>query len=56
MSVRKIERNKLLIEKRDSDPKKYSFGALGEIFSVSKITAFQIYNREKVKKYGIKKR
>jgi len=43
---KKIDRNKELIKLRKSNPEYYSYGKLGEIFGISKITVYQIYQRE----------
>lgn len=42
----KVERNKQLVELRESDPSKYSYAKLGDIFRISRITAREIYIRE----------
>jgi len=44
-----IIRNKELVELRDKDPEKYSFGKLGKIFRITAATAHEIYHREKIK-------
>lgn len=43
----KLERNKKLVKLRDKNPKKYSYGVLGEFFNISKIRAREIYLQEK---------
>ena len=47
MSKLKLERNKKLVQLRDKNPKKYSFGKLAEIFNISRVWAYAIYTREK---------
>lgn len=42
----KLERNLHLVKLRNENPKLYSFGKLGEIFKINKVTAFEIYHRE----------
>jgi len=41
------KRNKRLVTLRDKDPKEWSFTALGKKFGIHKVTAFEIYHREK---------
>lgn len=43
----KTERNKELIRRREKDPERWSFAALGEFYGIGKITAYDIYRREK---------
>lgn len=43
----KTERNRELVRKRDKDPKYWSFGRLGDFYGIRKVTAYQIYKREK---------
>lgn len=45
----KLERNSQLVELRDRDPKKYSFGKLASMFNIDKSWVFRIYIREKQK-------
>lgn len=45
----KSERNAQIVSLRDSNPKKYSFGVIGDIFKIKKETAFEIYQRETAK-------
>lgn len=57
MSKPKLERNKKIVELRDSNPKAYSFKKLGEIFNISKEWAYAVYLREKERakeKSGVK--
>jgi hypothetical protein len=48
----KEERNKQLVELRNKNPRLYSYAKLSEIFKISRITAREIYEREKGKKKG----
>lgn len=49
-NVKKDLRNKELVAKRDSDPKTWSFAALGAHFGIRPETAFEIYHREKARR------
>ncbi len=48
----KSDRNAQIVALRKSNPKKYSFGVLGEIFKIKKETAHEIYQREMAKNKG----
>lgn len=43
------QRNKALIARRDSDPKRWTFEALGKKYGIKPSTAFEIYHREKTR-------
>lgn len=45
----KIERNKELVLKRLSDPKKWSFGKLGDHYCIGKTVAEEIFKRDEAK-------
>lgn len=40
------DRNRLLVEARLSNPKHYSWGRLGRIFGIGKMTAKEIFERD----------
>lgn len=42
---RKLERNKDLVAKRKSDPKKWTWGKLAEYFKISRPAAVQLFNK-----------
>lgn len=44
-----IERNKELVIKRLHDPKKWSYGKLGEFYKIHRTTAEEIFLRDKEK-------
>lgn len=46
----KTTRNADLVEKRDADPKRWTFAALGELYNITAPAAYEIYKREKAKK------
>ena len=46
------ERNQLLIQKRISDPKKWTWGKLGERFNIHRSVAKQIFERD-MEKYAL---
>ena len=45
----KKERNKIIVEKRDENPKKNTFKTLGDMFNITRGRACQIYHRDKDK-------
>lgn len=49
--VPKEQRNKSIVEKRIKDPKKWSWGKLGEYFSIHRSVAKEIFERD-VEKYA----
>jgi len=48
-SMRKLERNRLLVEYRERNPEA-SWAEIGEVFNVSPQRAWEIYNNDKNKK------
>lgn len=46
-SPEKKQRNKNIYKLRKSNPEKWTFEALGQEFNISRVTAYQIYKREK---------
>lgn len=48
-SMRKLERNRLLVEYREKHPEA-SWAEIGEVFNVSPQRAWEIYNNDKNKK------
>ena len=51
MNPSKETRNKELVQKRVTDPKTWSFGALGQFFNIHKTTAEELFKRD-LKKYA----
>lgn len=47
---KKAERNIELMQKRDRNPKRWSFSELGKFYGIKTSTAFEIYHREKARK------
>lgn len=46
---KKSDRNRELVRKRDRNPKRWSFAALGAFYGIRPETAFEIYHREKAR-------